>query len=102
MELLEFEMDFEVVAGDNQSDFTAVFEHFFITGHVDFKAAIWEEKDEDVGITQNTYYLKGLTFFWLQVFDNEEEEISLNPRDLAKCKQEIENKLDTKIEDIYE
>ncbi len=96
METLELES--ELTINNTEVEFTAHFQNYIITGQVECEISIDQEKEEEVGIMSNSYQLDKVSFWYLDVINFDEEIINLNNAELIKCKQEIENQLDTLVQ----
>ena len=46
------------------------------------------------------YQLDRVTFWYLEVVNNDEETITLNKQELQSCKNDIENQLDTLVQEF--
>lgn len=98
--LIDLELAEAIVSTSTEIEFTASFENFTLEGMVDLDVKIEEAIDEEVGIMSNSYYLKGLMFWYLKAKDEAGNEISLSSEDLQTCKNEIENNIENKAKEI--
>ncbi|NQY30449.1 MAG: hypothetical protein HRT69_13370 [Flavobacteriaceae bacterium] len=96
METLELEQDFEL--GNTETNFTAHYNDYIITGQVECDVILEHEAEEEVGIMSDQYQLEGINFWYLEVKNHNEEIINLNNEELQSCKNEIENELNNLVE----
>ena len=94
------ELESELTISNTQSEFTAHYKNYVITGEVECEISIDQETEEEVGIMSDYYQLDRVTFWYLEVVNNDEETITLNKQELQSCKNDIENQLDTLVQEF--
>ena len=94
------ELESELTISNTQSEFTAHYKNYVITGEIECEISIDQETEEEVGIMSDYYQLDRVSFLYLELVNNDEEKITLNKQELQSCKNDIENQLDTLVQEF--
>ncbi len=100
MEFIEVQLSGEFDLISYECGFVCVYDGYVLTGMVDCDVEMDEEKDESVGIMKDSYCLNGVTYWYLEVKNNNEEKISLSEELMNKAKHEIENHFDKLVQNF--
>ena len=85
---IQYQGIFEI--GSTEVEFMADYEGYQITGTINCRT-VKEDKEEDVGIMDDSYIFNGATFWGVEVQNELSEKITLNEEELNACKNDIEN-----------